>query len=109
MDKAFEYISKAVSISPKDGFIRDSLGWYYYQVGKIDKALDELLIAIKAQPKDVSIQKHLAIVYSTKKDFKTARKHIVEALRYSNVESEKKELGRVLQSIELKRLPASFK
>ncbi len=109
MDKAFEYISNAVEIAPEDGFIRDSLGWYYFKVGKIDKALDELLAAIKAEPTDVSIQKHLAIIYSEKRDFKTAKKHIVEAIRYSREESEKQELNKLFQNIESKRLPASFK
>ena len=109
MDKAFKYISRAAELEPKDGFIRDSLGWYYFQIGNTEKALDELLLAIKAQPKDVSIQKHLAIVYSSMKDFKTAKKHIVEAIKYSSIESEREELGRVLRSIESKRVPASFK
>lgn len=109
MDKAYNYISKAIEISPNDGFIRDSLGWYYFKVGKVDKALDELLKAIKIEPKDVSIQKHLAIVYSQKKDFSRARDHIVEAIRYSKEKNEIQELNNVLKSIESKRLPASFK
>jgi tetratricopeptide (TPR) repeat protein len=109
MDKAFEYITNAVEISPHDGFIRDSLGWYYFKVGKIDKALDELLSAIKAEPTDVSIQKHLAIIYSEKRDFKTAKKHIVEAIRYSKEQTERQELNELFKNIESKRLPASFK
>jgi len=109
MDKAFEYITNAVEISPNDGFIRDSLGWYYFKVGEIDKALDELLSAIKAEPTDVSIQKHLAIIYSEKRDFKTAKKHIVEAIRYSKEQTERQELNELFKNIESKRLPASFK
>ena len=109
MDKAFEYISNALEISPDDGFIRDSLGWYYYKVGKVDLALDELLRAIKIEPKDVSIQKHLAIIYSEKRNFSKARTHIVEAIRHSKEKKEIQELNDVLKSIESKRLPASFK
>jgi tetratricopeptide (TPR) repeat protein len=109
MPKAFEYISKALEISPNDGFIRDSLGWYYYKIGKIDLALDELLKAIKVEPKDVSIQKHLAIIYSEKREFSKARSHIVEAIRYSKEKKEVQELNEALKSIESKRLPASFK
>lgn len=109
LDKAYEYISKAVKLSPKDGFIRDSLGWYYYKVGKIDQALDELLKAIKMEPKDISIQKHLAVIYTTKKDFKTAKKYIVEAIKYTQQENEREELLRALKSLESNRVPASFK
>jgi tetratricopeptide (TPR) repeat protein len=109
MDKAFSYISKALKINPNDGFIRDSLGWYYYKIGKLDQALDELLKAIKIEPKDVSIQKHLAIIYSEKREFSKARAHIVEAIRYSKEKKEIQELNDALKSIESKRLPASFK
>lgn len=109
MDKAFEYISKAVEISPKDGYIRDSLGWYYFKVGKVDKALGELVQAAKQEPTDVSIQKHLAVIYTFKKDFGSAKKFIVEALKHVKQESERQELYDALKQIESKRVPASFK
>ncbi len=109
LDKAFEYISKAVKLSPKDGYIRDSLGWYYFKVGRVSDALDELQKAVKYEPNDVSIQKHLAIIYTAKKDFGTAKKYIVEALKHAKQENERKELYEVLKSLESKRIPASFK
>lgn len=109
MDDAFKYISKAVELRPEDGFIRDSLGWYYFKVGKIDEALNELLKAIKVEPKDVSIQKHLAIVYSVKRDFKSAKRHIDKAISYASQDADKAELDEVLRSIVQKRLPASAK
>jgi tetratricopeptide (TPR) repeat protein len=109
LDKAYEYISKAVKISPKDGYIRDSLGWYYFKVGRVSDALDELNKAKKLEPLDVSIQKHLAILYTAKKDFGTAKKYIVEALKHAKQENERKELYNVLKSLESKRIPASFK
>ena len=108
-DKAFEYLNKAVKISPEDGFIRDSLGWYYYKVGEVDKALVELKKAVKKEPKDVSIQKHLAIIYTSKKQFSSAKKFIVEALKHVKQESERQELYDALKQIESKRVPASFK
>lgn len=109
LDKAFEYINKAVKISPEDGYIRDSLGWYYFKVGKVDQALDELEKAVKKEPKDVSIQKHLAIIYTSKKDFGIAKKFMVEALKFVRQESERQELYDALKQIEAKRVPASFK
>jgi len=109
LDKAYEYISKAIKISPNDGYIRDSLGWYYFKAGRVSDALDELHKAKKLEPLDVSIQKHLAIIYTFKKDFRSAKKYIVEAIKLAKQESERKELYNVLKSLESKRVPASFK
>lgn len=108
LDKAYEYIKKAVSLSPKDGYIRDSLGWYYFKKGNIQKALVELKAAVKLVPDDVSINKHLAIVFTNLKDFKTAKKYIKKALQTAQTETERKELFNVLKELEQKRVPASF-
>ena len=35
LDKAYMLIKRAVELKPDDGFIKDSLGWYYYKVGKL--------------------------------------------------------------------------
>jgi Flp pilus assembly protein TadD len=109
LEKAYEYISKAVELKPEDGYIRDSLGWYYYKTGNVDKALKELKTAMKKEPMDVSIQKHLAIIYTNMKDFRSAKKFIVEALKHVKQESERQELYNTLKQLESKRIPASFK
>lgn len=108
LDLAHDYIQKAIKISPKDGYIRDSLGWYYYKKGHVDKALAELNKAIQVVPDDVSIQKHLAIVYTTLKDFTKAKKYLVKALKLTTDEGEKKELVDYLKDVEQKRIPASL-
>ena len=108
LDRAYEYINKAIKLSPKDGYIRDSLGWYYFKVGKKQKALDELQYAIKSVPNDTSINKHLAIVYTSLKNFDKAKFYIKKALSAVESESEKRELGQVLKELELNRVPASF-
>ena len=41
LEVAFDYISKAVKLRPDDGYIRDSLAWYYFQTGKLKEALTE--------------------------------------------------------------------
>ncbi|MCY4524917.1 MAG: tetratricopeptide repeat protein, partial [Halobacteriovoraceae bacterium] len=60
LDKAYYYIEKAVKLRPDDGFIRDSLGWYYYKKGDLKKALAEVKKAWKQIKDDVVIAKHLA-------------------------------------------------
>ena len=109
ISRAHEFIVNALAISPNDGYIRDSLGWYYFKIGENQKALKELEYAVKSVPKDVSIQKHLAIVYTHLKDFDSAKKWIVEAMKNVQIESERKELMNVLKELEVKRIPASFK
>lgn len=108
MKKAYEYLSKAIALSPNDGYIRDSLGWYYFKVGKVNKALVELKLAIKNVPSDISINKHLAIVYTSLKNFSKAKVYIKKALTEVQSEADRKELVEVLKDLEKSRVPASF-
>ncbi|MBD66124.1 MAG: hypothetical protein CME62_13010 [Halobacteriovoraceae bacterium] len=109
LDDAYEYLQRAITLSPEDGYIRDSLGWYYYKRGHIDKALVELNAAIKSVPHDVSINKHLAVVHSSKKDFTKAKFYIKKALKEASSTKEVAELNSVLKELEQDRIPASFK
>jgi tetratricopeptide (TPR) repeat protein len=108
LDKAFEYLKRAIVLSPNDGYIRDSLGWYYFKTGKVKKALVELKLAAQNVPSDISINKHLAIVYTSLKNFKKAKSYIKRALGEVQSETERKELVEVLKDLEQKRIPASF-
>ncbi len=108
LDIAYEYIQKAIKLSPKDGYIRDSLGWYYYKKGNLKKALKELKVAIKLVPDDLSINKHLAVVFSNLKNFKKAKEYLQKALASTSSESERKELYEALKELEEERVPASF-
>ncbi len=108
--KAYEYIKKAVSLNPEDGFIRDSLGWYYYKVGNYKKAKEELLIAKKRISDDPIINTHLAEVYVKLGKIKLARKYFLEAINNSNIEEEKLVIQKKLDELKYenkKRIPAS--
>ena len=52
-------IRKAVSLRPNDGYIIDSLGWVYYQLGNYDDAVVELERAVQYRPEDPVINDHL--------------------------------------------------
>ncbi len=108
LDEAYSYLSKAIKIAPKDGYIMDSLGWYHFRKGQFSQALSYLNKAVKIVPNDASIRKHLAVIYSSQKKFRLAKKHIVEALKFVNQASERKELEGVLDSLQRKRVPASI-
>lgn len=104
-EEALPYIQKALQIAPEDGYIRDSLGWYYFKTGKLKEALKELSFAFKKIPDDVVIAKHLAIIHRDMKNFKQAREYLGHALKSARLASERKEIASVLENLD--RLPAS--
>ena len=50
LPEAFALISKAHQLSPKDGFILDSLGWVNFRLGKNELALEQLQQAFAMKP-----------------------------------------------------------
>ncbi|HVE15581.1 MAG TPA: tetratricopeptide repeat protein, partial [Chthoniobacterales bacterium] len=48
-------IRKALTFDPENGAYLDSLGWCFYQSGKYEEALAELLRAAKAMPESDSV------------------------------------------------------
>ena len=81
LDEAYALIKKAIEIEPNDAFIRDSLGWYFFKIGKLEKALIELKKAWNSEKKDVVISKHLAIVYQKLNNDLEAQRYFSEALK----------------------------
>ena len=63
LDKALAYIRRAVKLKPKNGYIRDSLGWVYFRLGRLQEARKELLKAAKLAADDPAILDHLGDVY----------------------------------------------
>ncbi len=59
LQRALRYIRRAVSIKPGDPFIRDSLGWVYYRLGRYDEAVAELKKAVADEPEDPTMNEHL--------------------------------------------------
>ncbi|MEK6624539.1 MAG: tetratricopeptide repeat protein, partial [Bdellovibrionota bacterium] len=107
LDKALDYIVHAVKLRPDDGYILDSLGWYYFKTGDFKKALVHIEKAWNLQKDDVVITKHLAQVYLKMQKLKEAKKYFVEALKNCKVESERSEVLEAMEGIEDARLPAS--
>ena len=107
MDLAFEYISKAVSLRPDDGYIRDSLAWYYYQVGKYAEALKESKKAFELVKGDPTITKHLGMIYQRLSHYDKAKVYLTESLQYTKAETERKDVLKILEDLEKSRLPAS--
>jgi tetratricopeptide (TPR) repeat protein len=107
LDVAFEYISKAVKLRPDDGYIRDSLAWYYFQTGKYKEALAEAKKAFELVKSDVIITKHLGMIYQRLNYFDKAKEFLTEALKQARAESDKEDVLKILNDVENIRLPAS--
>ncbi len=63
LDRAMDMIRRAVEQRPDDGYIVDSLGWAYYQLGEYEEAVTELERAVHLKPEDPVINDHLGDAY----------------------------------------------
>jgi tetratricopeptide (TPR) repeat protein len=59
LDEALDMIQRAVAARPYDGYIRDSLGWVYYRLGRYEEAVDEMERAVELLPLDPVLNDHL--------------------------------------------------
>ncbi len=63
LQEAMAMIKKAVDLRPSDGYIVDSLGWAYYQLGQYDDSVREMERAISLKPEDPVLNDHLGDAY----------------------------------------------
>src|SRR5260370_17402623 len=68
LDRAAEMLNRAVKQEPKNGAYVDSLGWVYYQQGKLDLAEQYLTDAAHLLPRNATVQQHLGDVFAKRGD-----------------------------------------
>jgi tetratricopeptide (TPR) repeat protein len=68
LDRAADMLNRAVKQEPKNGAYVDSLGWVYYQQGKLDLAEKYLTDAARLLPRDATVQEHLGDVFAKRGD-----------------------------------------
>ena len=61
LPEALELIEKAITLSPSDPYIMDSLGWVHYRMGNLNQGLSYLRQAFGLKP-DPEIAAHLGEV-----------------------------------------------
>lgn len=61
LNEAFDLIEKALKLAPDEAFIMDSMGWVFYRMGNLPKALEYLNRAYTLRP-DPEIAAHLGEV-----------------------------------------------
>jgi tetratricopeptide (TPR) repeat protein len=62
LERAQTMLQKAVAAEPRNGAYIDSLGWVYYQQGKLDLAEKYLTDAARLLPRDATVHEHLGDV-----------------------------------------------
>ncbi len=63
LTEAMDMVKKAVELRPNDGYIIDSLGWAYYQLGDYEEAVAQIERAVELLPADPIIAEHLGDAY----------------------------------------------
>lgn len=63
LKQSLNYIRKAATLSPMDGYITDSLGWVLYKMGRYEEAVPHLERAVELLPYDSIVNDHLGDVY----------------------------------------------
>jgi len=79
LNEAIKLIEKALSFSPNDHYMLDSLGWAHYRKGNLNKAIKYLQQAYSINP-DPEIAAHLGEVLWQKGQYDQAKKIWAEAL-----------------------------
>ncbi len=103
LDKALEYIRRAVELKPKNGYIRDSLGWVYYRLGRLEQAQKELEKASRLSSDDPSILDHLGDVYLEMGQQEKALKSYRKALKKYTEDQDKARVQKKIRIIEAQK------
>lgn len=103
LDQALDYIQRAIELKPDNGFIRDSLGWVYFRLGRIDLAIKELEAAARLSPGDAAILDHLGDVYLASGRVREALETYRKALKSAKEDQEQRR--RLLEKIRLLEKP----
>lgn len=102
LPEAKAYIEQAVALLPKDGFVRDSMGWVYYQMGDFPAAVRELELAVALSPDDPTIYEHLGDAYLKNNESAKARDAYAKSLTLHAEEDKKAAVRRKLEALSSK-------
>lgn len=89
LERAREFLEKAVAREPRNGAFRDSLGWAYFRLGNLDAAEKNLREASRRDPDDPTIEEHLGDLAERQGRIETAVRHYERSLALKPDEPEK--------------------
>jgi len=100
LELALEYIQRALALDPDNGYIRDSLGWVYYRLGRYPLARRELEKSLEVLGSDPYIQDHLGDVYRQLGLREQAREQYRKAVEQFEEESERVRVRAKLEALD---------
>jgi tetratricopeptide (TPR) repeat protein len=100
LEKALEYILRANTLKPDNGFIIDSLGWAYYRLGNFQQAAKELERSLELIQDDPHIYDHLGDIYRSLNRFSEAREVYQRAYEMFKDEKEKAAIKQKIDALE---------
>lgn len=92
LEKALDYVQRAMRIKPGNGYIQDSLGWVYFRMGKLDQAVEEILKALELEPSDPHIYEHLGEIYHEQGNLQKALQAYQKARKLFKKQADKKRM-----------------
>jgi tetratricopeptide (TPR) repeat protein len=104
LEEARDLLEKAVAREPRNGAFRDSLGWVYFRLGRLEAAEKNLREAHRTDPEDATIEEHLGDLAEKQGNLARAVEHWERALTLKPEEPEK-----IRQKVQKQRTQSSGK
>ncbi|HEY6051434.1 MAG TPA: tetratricopeptide repeat protein, partial [Thermoanaerobaculia bacterium] len=89
LEKAHDFLQRAVAREPRNGAYRDSLGWADFRLGNLPAAERNLHEAQRREPDDPTIEEHLGDLADRQGRVEQALQHWERALTLKPDEPEK--------------------
>lgn len=81
LERALEYVRRALEIEPDNGAYLDTLGWIFFRMGRFEEALEPVRRAAELLPEDPTILDHLGDIYRALGQTEEAVRFWKESLR----------------------------
>lgn len=104
LNEALEYIERALAQDPHNGAYRDSLGWVYFKLNKLDLAEKNLMQAFEVNDSDPTILEHLGDLYVKLGDKSKALTYYKKSVSWAENHGESEKVRAKLIALE-KRSP----
>jgi tetratricopeptide (TPR) repeat protein len=89
LDRARDFLERAVRREPRNAAYLDSLGWAYFRLGKMDSAERNLREAYRREPTDPTIEEHMGDLDAKLGNAESAVRHWEKALQLKHEEPER--------------------
>ncbi|MBI1748099.1 MAG: tetratricopeptide repeat protein [Acidobacteria bacterium] len=99
LEKALDYVKKAVELDPNNGAYLDSLGWAYFKLNQLNLAEENLRRAVSRLKNDPTIHEHLGDLYFKTGDLNRAEEAWQKAVANGNEAEEIAKVKTKLQNL----------